>query len=230
VITIAALIAAFNEERHVGDVVNATRPYVSRVFVVDDGSSDETSTRARDAGAVVLRHDHNRGKGSAIRTGLTRILDEPFTHVLFIDADFQHDPAEIPTLVERARRGAGDFVLAERELKREAMPPARFYSNVIGSRVLSFLIGVGVTDSQSGFRLVRADLLRAVQLTGSKYEIETEMLIKLVRRGAVLDRVTVRRLQYEGARSKIRPFRDTFRTCMLALGYRYMSGRALDAK
>jgi len=229
-VTVAALIAAFNEERHVGDVVAATVPHVRRVFVVDDGSTDRTAERAQGAGAVVVRHEENRGKGAAIRTGLARALAEPCTHILFIDADFQHDPAEIPKLVDRAERGTGDFVLGERELKREAMPAARFYSNVIGSRILSGLIGVGVADSQSGFRLVRADLLRHVQLTGRKYEIETEMLIKLVRRGAVLERVPVRRLQYEGARSKMRPFRDTFRTCMLALGYRYLSDRALDAK
>src|SRR5262245_31872913 len=169
-VTVAALIAAFNEERCVGDVVGATLPHVVRIFVVDDGSTDGTGSRARDAGATVIRHEQNRGKGAAIRTGLSRVLGESCTHVLFIDADFQHDPAEIPKLIAQAERGAGDFVLGERELRREAMPPARFYSNVIGSRILSRLIGVGVADSQSGFRLVRADLLRNVELTGRKYE------------------------------------------------------------
>jgi glycosyltransferase involved in cell wall biosynthesis len=228
-VTVCALIAAFNEERHIGDVVSATSPHVSRVFVVDDGSTDATAERARQAGAIVIRHDSNRGKGCAIRTGLERVLAEACTHVLFLDGDFQHDPAEIPKLIARAEAGAGDLVLGERELNRDAMPAARFYSNVIGSWILSRLIGVPVKDSQSGFRLVRADLLRRVRLTGRRYEIETEMLIKLVRAGASLDRVPVRRLHYEGARSKMRPVRDTFRTCMLALRYRYHSGRALDA-
>jgi hypothetical protein len=103
------------------------------------------------------------------------------------------------------------------------MPAPRFYSNVIGSRILSRFIGAPVSDSQSGFRLIRADLLRHIELTATGYEIETEILIKLARAGARLERVPVQRLQYQGARSKIRPFRDTFRTCMLALWYRYLS-------
>ena len=103
------------------------------------------------------------------------------------------------------------------------MPAARFHANVIGSAILSRFIGADVADSQSGFRLIRADLLRGVRLTATGYEIETEMLIKLVRSGAVVERVTVQRLQYEGAHSKMRPFWDTFRTCMLAVHYRYLS-------
>ena len=102
-VTICALIAAYNEERHVAEVVKGAAPHVSHVVVVDDGSSDGTAARAREAGATVIAHDRNLGKGRAIRTGLAHVLERPFSHVLFLDADLQHDPAEIPTLVERAR-------------------------------------------------------------------------------------------------------------------------------
>ena len=223
-VTICALIAAFNEERHVGHVVKGTVPHVSQVIVVDDGSTDATAARACEAGATILKHARNQGKGCAVRTGLAYVLNESYSHVLFLDADLQHDPAEIPHLVERATKGVGDLVLGEREFSKGAMPAARFYSNVIGSRILSRFIGADVADSQCGFRLIRADLLRKIVLTGRGYEIETEMLIKLTRAGATLERVPVKRLQYEGSRSKMRPFRDTFRTCMLALRYRYLSG------
>jgi glycosyltransferase involved in cell wall biosynthesis len=223
--TICALIAAFNEEPHVSRVVTGAAQFVSQVVVVDDGSTDRTAARAAAAGAIVLRHDCNRGKGYAIRTGLTYILAREYSHVLLLDADLQHDPSEIPKLIERAERGIGDFVLGEREFLKDAMPAARFYSNKLGSRILSSFIGSDVADSQSGFRLIRADLLRATPFTGSGYEIETEMLIKLTRAGATVERVPLRRLQYDGARSKIRPFRDTFRTCMLAVGYRFLSRR-----
>jgi len=224
---ICALIAAYNEEQHIASVVTAASAYVSAVVVVDDGSVDATSERARDAGAIVLRHEQNQGKGSAIRTGLAHALQGPYTHVLFIDADMQHDPAEIPMLIAGAGRGA-DFVLGERELRKDAMPAVRFYSNVIGSWVLSHFIGAEVADTQSGFRLIRTSVLRRVPLTGRGYEIETEMLIKLLRAGARLERVPVRRLQYAGARSKMRPFRDTFKTCMLALRYRFLSGSPMN--
>jgi glycosyltransferase involved in cell wall biosynthesis len=223
-VTACALIAAFNEERHVAQVVAGTLRHVGRVFVVDDGSTDRTTDEARRAGADVIRHDRNQGKGLALRTGLAEVLALPFSHVVFLDADLQHDPAEIPLLITCAERGAA-FVVGEREFAKDAMPAARYYSNVIGSRILSSFIGADVLDSQSGFRVIRSDWLRRVPLTGRGYEIETEMLIKLTRAGASLDRVTVSRLRYEGVRSHIRPFRDTFRTCMLAMRYRF-----LDAK
>jgi len=222
-VTTCALIAAFNEEAHVASVIAGAAAYASPVVVVDDGSTDDTATRARAAGAVVLRHEQNRGKGCAIRTGLEYVLRQDCSHVLLLDADLQHDPAEIPRLIARAAQGRGDFVIGEREFRKDTMPAARFHANVIGSAILSRFIGADVADSQSGFRLIRADLLRRLQLTGTGYEIETEMLIKLARAGAVVERVYVRRLQYAGARSKMRPFWDTFRTCMLAVRYRYLS-------
>jgi glycosyltransferase involved in cell wall biosynthesis len=222
-VTLCALIAAFNEEAHVADVVKGAAAHASTVVVVDDGSTDDTAVRARNAGAIVIRHDQNRGKGCAIQTGLAYALKKDSSHVLFLDADLQHDPVEIPRLVIRAEQGHGDFVIGEREFRKDAMPAARFYANVIGSAILSRFIGTDIADSQSGFRLIRADLLRRIALTGTGYEVETEMLIKLVRAGAVVDRVTVRRLRYEGTNSKIRPFWDTFRTCLLAVQYRYLS-------
>jgi glycosyltransferase involved in cell wall biosynthesis len=220
-VTVVALIAAFNEEAHIGAVVRATGALVESVVVVDDGSTDATAACAESAGAIVLKHEHNRGKGCAVRTGLAYVLCQPCTHVLLIDADLQHDPAEIPKLLERAK--ACDFVIGERQFKKESMPRARYFSNLIGSAILSRLIGTAVRDSQSGFRLIRADWLRRVRLTGTRYEIETEMLIKIVRAGAVVDRVALDRLEYDTAHSKIRPFRDTFRTCMLALKYRFLN-------
>lgn len=223
-VTLCAVIAAYNEEDHVADVVKGAAAYAAPVVVVDDGSTDDTAARARDAGAIVIRHDQNRGKGCAIRTGLDYALTLDRSHVLLLDADYQHDPVEIPRLVAQASRGIGDFVIGEREFKKEAMPRSRFYANVIGSGALSWFVGTEVADSQSGFRLIRADMLRRLQFTGTAYEIETEMLIKLVRAGATLERVTVKRLQYPGTKSKIRPFRDTVRTCLLAVRYRFLSG------
>ncbi len=222
-VTPCALIAAFNEAAHVAEVVSGTIPHASPVVVVDDGSADDTAARARAAGAIVIRHEQNRGKGCAIRTGLEFVLKLDRSHVLFLDADLQHDPAEIPRLIARAEQGHGDLVIGERQFRKDLMPAARFYANAIGSAIVSRFIGADVADSQSGFRLIRADLLRLVHLTATGYEIETEMLIKLVRAGAAVERVTVRRLQYEGAHSKIRPFRDTLRTCLLAVQYRYLS-------
>ncbi len=220
--TICALIAAFNEESAITPVVAGVRRFCPDVVVVDDGSTDRTAERAAAAGATVLRHAHNQGKGAAIRTGLAHALTLDDSHVLLIDGDLQHNPDDIPLLLSAADARHCDLVLAERAFVKGSMPTARFYSNRIGSWILSHFIGTPVADTQCGFRLVRTDCLRGVELTATGYEIETEMLIKLMRRHATLGRVTIP-ARYDGAQSKLRSFRDTFRTCMMALRYRYLT-------
>ena len=218
---VCALIAAFNEERSVGAVVEGVRRFVPDVVVVDDGSTDRTAACAAAAGATVLTRPGNGGKGAAVRAGLDHVLAGEHSHVLLIDADFQHDPADIPRLLAAAGRGC-DLVLAERTFVKGSMPTARYYSNRIGSWILSRFIGTDVADTQCGFRVVRTERLRAVRLTATGYELETEMLIKLVRQRAVLGHVDVA-ARYDVANSKLRSVRDTFRTCMMAVRYRYLS-------
>lgn len=219
--TIWAVIAAFNEAANIARVVEGVRPQVSRVLVVDDGSIDGTGERAAGAGAVVIRHQANRGKGAAIRTGIAAALAGDASHVLLLDGDGQHDPADAPALIEAARDGRGDFVLGERPFDRATMPGSRYWTNRISSRVISrYFVGTEVGDAQSGYRMVSSDLLRRLRLTGRGYEIETEMLIKAAQLGARFARVPIR-LRYEGAVSKLRPWRDTTRTCFLAVRYRF---------
>lgn len=217
---ICGLVAAFNEESTIVDVLQGARRFLEDVVVVDDGSQDQTAAVAERAGARVIRHRANEGKGVAVRTGLSFVLGQDFTHVLFIDADLQHNPSDIGLLIEKARDGVGDFVLAERVFNKESMPRSRYYANTIGSRVMSKLTGTPIGDSQSGFRLIRSDLLRPLTLTARRYEIEAEILVKLVRRGAKIERVAVAST-YRGARSKMRPIRDVFRICMLTMRYRF---------
>ena len=137
----AALIPAFNEAGSIAEVVAGLRGAVSQVIVVDDGSTDGTAERARAAGAEVLEHAVNCGKGVAVRTGLARITSGSFTHVLLLDGDMQHLPAEAPRLLEAAEQTGADLVLGERRFSREDMPASRYHANRIGSRVLGWFIG-----------------------------------------------------------------------------------------
>jgi glycosyltransferase involved in cell wall biosynthesis len=220
-VRVVAVIAAFNEGPHIGAVVAGTRPHVAAVVVVDDGSGDDTAAAASAAGAEVIRHPANRGKGVAVRTGLAAIRGRGFTHVLLMDGDLQHRPADVPALGAEAVASGADVVVGARTFDRAQMPRSRYYSNVIGSWALGGLIGVPIRDTQSGFRVIRLAALESLTLTATGYEIETEMLIRLARRGATVREVAVA-LAYDGAPSKLRPVRDTTRTCFLALYYRYL--------
>lgn len=218
---VCALVAAYNEARTIERVITGLRPHVDHVLVVDDGSTDGTGDLAAAAGAERLRHEQNAGKGAAVRTGLATILARDFTHVLLIDGDLQHDPSDAPALIDAARAGKGDLIIGARTFDRRRMPASRYYTNTISSWVISAaFVGMHVADAQSGFRLIEADLLRRLRLTGRGYEIETEMLIKLARRGARVAHVPIG-MQYDASTSKLRPVRDTTRTCFLAVKYRF---------
>ena len=216
-----ALIPAFNEAGAIAAVVGGVRGAVERVIVVDDGSRDGTAERARGAGAEVVAHATNRGKGTAVRTGLARVFEGAFTHVLMLDADMQHLPQEAARLLDAAARTGADVVLGERQFDRDRMPAARYHANRIGSAILARFVGAPVHDTQCGFRVFRVEALRGLQLMATGYEIETEMLIKVLRRGGRVAGVPITAV-YAGETSKLRPVRDTSRTCFLAVYYRFL--------
>jgi glycosyltransferase involved in cell wall biosynthesis len=218
---VAAVIPAYNEGRTVASVVEGVRRVVDRVIVVDDGSSDDTANRARAAGAEVIAHAANAGKGAAVRTGLARVIEENYTHVLLLDADMQHLPEEAGSLLAQAEQGGADVVVGERRFDRGRMPAARYHANRLGSRALSWFVGVPIQDTQCGFRVFRVDAIRTLELTASGYEIETEMLIKVRRRGGRVAAVPITAV-YSDQRSKLRPIPDTTRTCFLAVYYRFL--------
>jgi glycosyltransferase involved in cell wall biosynthesis len=162
----------------------------------------------------------NQGKGSAVRAGLSHLASLDATHALLMDGDMQHRPDEIPRLVEAVQRTGAALVVGERVFRRDAMPASRYWANVIGSRALSMLMGVRLTDTQSGFRLLSLDAARRLRLAARGYEIETEMIVKLGRLGGEVVGVPVSAI-YNESRSKLRPVRDTSRNVLLAVYYRF---------
>ncbi|MCL4838736.1 MAG: glycosyltransferase family 2 protein [Thermoanaerobaculia bacterium] len=207
---VVAVLPAFDCERTVGAVVRPLCALVGRVIVVSDGSRDATAEVARAAGAEVERLPENRGKGFALRRGLELALAGGPAAVALLDADGQHDPADLPGLIRAWRDERFDLVIGTRLQDRETSPPARFWTNYIGSRVLSWMTGRELLDSQSGYRLLSAPLAARLPLRADGYAIESEMLIKAAARGARIGHVPIRTIYNDGG-SHFQPLLDTFR-------------------
>ena len=180
------------------------------VLVVDDGSTDGTAEAARRAGAEVVAHDGNRGKGAALRTGIAHAAARGYDAIVTMDGDLQHDPSAIPQFVAALARGDGDIVVGTRMRAVGSMPPIRVWTNRTTSRVVSRLAGQDIPDSQSGFRIMRTSAVSGIRLVTSRYDTESEILIRAARRGARIASIPIEAI-YEGARSHINPAIDTLR-------------------
>ena len=201
---ILALIPAFEEGPRVAGVVLGATAYLP-VLVVDDGSSDDTAMRAETAGATVIVQRPNQGKGAALRAGFAWALGRGFDAVVTLDADGQHDPAEIPAFLEAFERTGADLIIGRRDFSR--MPPIRRLANRLGGVALSWAAGRDIPDNQSGYRLLSRRLIEAVaDSTESGFEYEIEMITTCIRTGYRLEWVPIRTI-YAGEPSHIRPWR-----------------------
>ena len=213
---VCVLIPAYNEARAIAPIASTAAKKVETVIVVDDGSSDATAEEGRRAGAVVLSHAENRGKGAALRTGFRYALEKGFDGVLVMDADGQHNPADIDTFLARAAEADAGIILGNRMGETRNMPPVRYLTNRFTSAVISAMAGQRIPDSQCGFRFIRSPVLRGMELKTGRFETESEMLIEAGRGGWRIDSVRISTI-YGAEKSKIKPFVDTLRFLRLLL-------------
>lgn len=204
------LIPALNEGRTIGGIVKALKAQGVPVYVVDDGSSDDTAIVAESAGAKVLRHDKNMGKGMSLRDGFNSILKEGFGLVLVMDGDGQHEIASIPDFFKVMEETGSDIVIGNRMLDTASMPYVRKKTNAFMSYMLSQVCGQHIPDTQCGFRLINRKALEEVKLESSNFEIESELIVMACRKGFKIRSVAIRTI-YGDETSKINPITDTFR-------------------
>jgi glycosyltransferase involved in cell wall biosynthesis len=177
---LAAVIPAFNEESRIGSVIQAVAPYVHAVIVVNDGSHDETASVAASHGAMVFSHRENCGAGAATMTGLDAARRMEFDAVITIDADGQHNPADIPRLIESLQTEKSDLVIANRFGQKNSIPAIRRLFNAIGNMVTFAATGMYLSDSQCGFKLFGPKALQEVDLKMSGFEFCTEIIREAV--------------------------------------------------
>ncbi len=208
-VSILALIPAWNEAARIGPIVEEARAYLP-VLVVDDGSHDDTSAVAEAAGAMVVRHPRNRGKGVALMTGFTWAQERGYEAVLTLDADGQHDPAEIPGFLAAYEAGAGELIIGRRDFGQ--MPFPRRHTNLVfGAWLLSLALGTRIYDSQSGYRLYSRRLLERLDLTAAGFELEVEVIVQAVCGKMRIGWVDIRTIYGVGEVSYFHPVRDSVR-------------------
>jgi len=213
---LVAVIPAKDAAATIGTVVRALRSRFpdGEVVVVDDGSSDETGAQAREAGAVVVTHEVNQGKGAALQSGFDEALRRGADAVLALDADGQHDVAAAPGLI--AALADADLVIGSRERDRTGMPWLRRKTNDVTTWWTSYLARQRVPDSQSGYRAIKAPVLRAVRPVSRRFEYESEFLVRAARQGFRIGQAPIPTL-YNAPGSHIHPVRDTMRFVRLVL-------------
>ena len=187
-------------------------------IVVSDGSSDETKRVAAENGAHLLEHPLNLGKGAALQTGFRYILQKDYQVVITLDADGQHDPPEIPSLLKIFQSVKPDILIASRAAEFRRMTFLRRFWNRLGVKAVARLCHSDITDSQSGFRLIRAKVLKEVSLSTSRFETELELLIKACKKGFSVLSVPINTQKVDGTvSSHFRPVVDTWMVCKLFL-------------
>ena len=184
----AIIIPAYQAEASVAAVVVGARAIVPEVLVIDDGSLDDTRRRAEQAGAEVVVHPRNRGKGAALRTGFNLLLTRGVERIVTMDADGQHLATELPRLLER---GDADLVLGARVSSFPSMSRLRRYSNALSSRTISSFAGRPLGDVQTGFRSYSRRLIERVGMPEDRFDAESAIVVRAARGGFVIVEVPV---------------------------------------
>ena len=215
---VAAVIPAYQEEKHVAEVACRVRAQLEHVLVVDDGSTDTTAERARVAGVDVVVHPQNRGKGESIKTGLRYWLDRGIDYVVLLDADGQHLPEEIVRFIEAAGQNNAKIFVGTRMNDVTSMPWVRRVVNRYMSDKISRACGQQIPDTQCGFRMLHRDLIPELLGGTNRFDYETEMLIIASRNGHRIAAVPITTV-YSDEVSSIHPVRDTLRFFKLMRRY-----------
>ena len=206
------IIPAYNAARTVADVVQSCRKIIGSILVVDDGSRDDTAAAAKSAGAEVVSHPRNRGKGAALKTGFAWALEHGFDAVITLDADGQHLPHEIPKFLACREETHADLIIGGRAHLFAQMLPRRRMANRFSAWTIAKASKTGITDSQSGFRLYSANLLRHVRLRTDGFEMESEVIVHAGRRGFKVITTPIELGFVDGiSTSHYKPLKDTLR-------------------
>ncbi len=197
---IIACIPAYNEEKYIAKVIVRTKKYVDKIIVCDDGSTDDTSLIARELGAIVIRHEENKGYGAALRTLFKEALKHNPDIIVTLDADAQHSPDEIPRLIEPIVKGEADIVIGSRFLGKTTQSKWRILGVRTITRTVKTTLKIpGITDAQSGFRAYRAEIVGKIIPEDDTMAASIEILVKAREYGLRIREVPATIVTHSGA-------------------------------
>lgn len=204
---VCAVIPFYNEKETIDFILNETLKYVKCIFAVNDGSLDEDYSDKKKENVIFLNLDKNYGKGIALSAGFEMAISEGYDVVVTLDADLQHEPSYIASLVDNTKYF--DIVIGNRLKDLKDMPIQRRLSNKITSFFLTVKTGQKIIDSQCGFRAYRSKVLENVKTKFSGFEAESEILVKAAKRGYKIGFVDISTI-YGNEKSKMRPFQAIY--------------------
>lgn len=208
---ISLIIAAYNEEDNIGIILDGIKRILSddiELIVIDDGSTDNTSEEASKHGAIVYKNDKNMGKGFSVREGIKKATGRI---AVFIDCDLQDLPEDIPMLIDPIEKDNADFVIGSKFIgtrRNGAISNLNYLGNKLATFFVNILFGVKLTDTQSGFKAIKLDKLQTLELTSDEYEIETEKLLKALKKGYRVIEVPVIRDKRNAGKSNFKRIRN----------------------
>lgn len=204
------IIPCYREGGRIGAVVGAVLKIIPDVIVVDDGSPDQTATEAEQAGALVIRHEVNRGKGAALDTGFRVARDKGCEYVITMDGDGQHAVSDLPRFVETYMETGTPVLVGNRMADTRSMPWLRLMTNRFMSWLLSREMGQFVPDTQCGYRLYKLSVVPELSAESKRFAAESEILMDLSCQGVKIGSVPIATI-YGTEKSKIHPVKDTIR-------------------
>jgi glycosyltransferase involved in cell wall biosynthesis len=216
--SIVVVMPALNAEKTLSPVVRGLRKSLPGSFIigVNDGSTDGTGSLLRSVCDRTIEFPSNRGKGAALRAGFDAALQRECDAVLTIDSDGQHDPAFAPSIIDALNRY--HVAIGTRDLTGEQMPKHRRVANFLSSAATRLVSGGAVSDSQSGYRAIRSEVLREVHAQGDRYEFETDFIIRAAHAGFTITNIPISTIY--GPQSYFREFRDAMRVIGVLWGHR----------
>ena len=172
-----ACIPAYNEEKSIHKVVKDSFQFVDKVIVCDDGSNDKTAEEAKKAGAIIITHKKNSGKGSALRSLFDYVKESKFDVLITIDGDGQFFPKEIPKLITPITKNGYDVVIGNRDNGKTEMPKYRKFGNAVLDKMTNAASELPFNDTQSGFRAYSKKAIEQIKFLSDGYASDSEILI-----------------------------------------------------